>query len=172
MPRAKGMASGEARSMLADPRHEPFDVTALVRGASRDELSVLWQRHTRHPPPAGLSRRLLEFAAAWQLQAERYGGLSSATQRQLKRAIAELAGASGQASARAASRRRSARPRPAPGTRLIREWGGRTHVVDVTETGVTYNGQPYRSLSEVARAITGARWSGPRFFGLDRTAQG
>lgn len=172
MPRTKGMASGKVPALLVDSRPESLDVTALVRSASREELSVLWQRHTRHPPPAGLSRRLLEFAAAWQLQAERDGGLSPATRRRLKRAISELASSSGQASTQAPSRRTSARPRPAPGTRLIREWGGRTHVVDVQEVGVTYNGQPYRSLSEVARTITGARWSGPRFFGLDKAAQG
>lgn len=53
-----------------------------------------------------------------------------------------------------------------PGTRLVREWNGSTHVVEVTERGFVWNGQAYRSLSAVARAITGARWSGPRFFGL------
>ena len=54
----------------------------------------------------------------------------------------------------------------APGSRLVREWNGRTYTVDVLETGYLCDGQDYRSLSEVARAITGARWSGPRFFGL------
>jgi hypothetical protein len=53
-----------------------------------------------------------------------------------------------------------------PGTRLIREWHGQTHLVDVLEKGMLYQGRTYRSLSEVARVITGARWSGPRFFGL------
>lgn len=53
-----------------------------------------------------------------------------------------------------------------PGARLIRDWNGTTHVVDVTETGYLYGGVTYRSLSVIARTITGARWSGPRFFGL------
>jgi len=54
----------------------------------------------------------------------------------------------------------------APGGRLLREWNGVTHVVEVSETGYRWNGTTHRSLSAVARAITGARWSGPRFFGL------
>ncbi len=53
-----------------------------------------------------------------------------------------------------------------PGTRLVREWHGRPYTVEVLESGFLCDGQRYRSLSEVARAITGARWSGPRFFGL------
>jgi hypothetical protein len=61
-------------------------------------------------------------------------------------------------------------PKPAlkllSGARLIREWNGSTHTVDVTESGYRWNGEHYRSLSAIARAITGTRWSGPRFFGL------
>ncbi|WP_283054676.1 DUF2924 domain-containing protein [Thetidibacter halocola] len=57
-----------------------------------------------------------------------------------------------------------------PGGRLIREWNGVTHVVDIVEGGFLWNGQRHASLSPIARAITGARWSGPRFFGLKRTA--
>ncbi|NJN06321.1 MAG: DUF2924 domain-containing protein, partial [Rhodobacteraceae bacterium] len=56
-----------------------------------------------------------------------------------------------------------------PGGRLIREWNGVTHAVDVVEGGFLWKGQRYTSLSPIARAITGARWSGPRFFGLKRT---
>ena len=74
------------------------------------------------------------------------------------------------ASRTAATRQRCAppasKPHLAPGTRLLREWNGRTHQVDVTDDGFVWNGETYRSLSAVARAITGARWSGPRFFGL------
>ena len=53
-----------------------------------------------------------------------------------------------------------------PGTRLVREWNGRTHVVDVSEDGFVFDGKTYRSLSAIAKRITGAHWSGPRFFGL------
>ena len=59
-------------------------------------------------------------------------------------------------------------PEAQPGARLIRDWNGSTHTVDVVEDGFVWNGERYRSLSAIARAITGARWSGPRFFGLDR----
>jgi hypothetical protein len=58
------------------------------------------------------------------------------------------------------------RQTPAPGARLLREWNGRRHVVDVIERGFVYEGVSYRSLSAIARRITGAHWSGPRFFGL------
>jgi len=54
-----------------------------------------------------------------------------------------------------------------PGARLIREWNGSSHIVEVVEDGFLWNGKRYRSLSAIARAITGTRWSGPRFFGLD-----
>jgi hypothetical protein len=53
-----------------------------------------------------------------------------------------------------------------PGTRLMREWNGRMHLVDVTDNGFVFDGKTYRSLSAIARRITGAHWSGPRFFGL------
>ena len=58
------------------------------------------------------------------------------------------------------------RPPPAPGTRLMREWNGRMHVVDITDQGVLFDGKLYRSLTAVAKRITGTHWSGPRFFGL------
>ena len=60
-----------------------------------------------------------------------------------------------------------ARPRLAPGTRLIRDWHGRTHTIDVLDGGFRYEEATYKSLSEIARLITGARWSGPRFFGVE-----
>lgn len=61
-------------------------------------------------------------------------------------------------------------PRFKPGTRLIREWQGKTFEVTVMDRGYAYRGNRYESLSEIAREITGARWSGPRFFGLKKTA--
>ena len=61
---------------------------------------------------------------------------------------------------------RTAAPVLQPGTRLVREWNGTTHIVEVIEGGYVWNGDRLRSLSAIARSITGARWSGPRFFGL------
>ena len=69
-------------------------------------------------------------------------------------------------SSRLTSVTRKARTALAPGSRLVREWQGRPHTIEVLEDGFLYVGRRYRSLSEIARAITGARWSGPRFFGL------
>lgn len=95
---------------------------------------------------------------AYQLQAQALGGLKPDVLRKLKR----------QAAARDTNSidRNIASAKLASGTQLIREWNGRNHTVQVTATGLLWNGSTYRSLSAVAKAITGAKWSGPRFFGL------
>jgi Protein of unknown function (DUF2924) len=106
------------------------------------ELRGEWRRLHRMPPPMRLSRDLLVRGITYKLQERAYGGLSTATARKLEQAGADSLS------------RGSVTPAPPislrPGTRLVREW----------------RGQRYRSLSLVARKITGARWSGPRFFGL------
>lgn len=94
---------------------------------------------------------------AFELQSRRKGGLPRAV------AAAIEKGAGGKP--------RRVSPRLKPGGRLVREWNGTTHVVDVTEDGFNWNGRSYRSLSAIARAITGAHWSGPRFFGLSGGAR-
>jgi hypothetical protein len=103
---------------------------------------------------------------AFELQARAHGGLPAAAVRKLERLAAEQGAASGRSdgSSKAASREGSAKLKP--GGRLLREWGGVTHVVDVVEGGIFWRGERHRSLSAIARAITGAHWSGPRFFGL------
>jgi len=121
---------------------------------SPDELRKEWRRLYRSQPPR-LSRDLLVRALAYRIQALRYGGLSKATRRKLT-SLED----SGEKSAKDPAQRLRA------GTRLIREWNGRTYSVMVEENGFNYAGRNYRSLSAIARAITGARWSGPRFFGL------
>ena len=112
------------------------------------------------PEHRGLSRRLLEYAAAYQIQARAFRGLPPAVRRRLQRIAA-----AGDSRVTAPARGGAA-PALAPGSRLISEWRGRTHTVDVLDSGFRCDGKQYRSLSEIARAITGARWSGPRFFGL------
>lgn len=106
------------------------------------------------PPsvPPDLLRRLL----AQRLQERRYGALSSLVSRELVRV------ASGD------PRATCARPsvKLTPGTRLVREWNGRTVSVEVLDDGFAYAGRTWRSLSEIAKHVTGAHWSGPRFFGL------
>jgi hypothetical protein len=107
-----------------------------------------------------LSRDLLTRGISYKLQERAYGGLSKAAARKLEQAAA------GPAS------RGAAKPTPSvslrPGTRLLREWHGVTHTALIHADGIEWRGQRYSSLSVVARKITGARWSGPRFFGLRR----
>lgn len=110
------------------------------------------------PAPKVFRCKLLVRAIAYQMQAKAYGGLSSQTKRRL-RTIADNAG-SGNGSATPPVARIK------PGTRLVRDWNGATHIVDVVEDGYVWNGERYRSLSVIARKITGTRWSGPRFFGV------
>src|SRR5260370_16161070 len=123
-------------------------------------LQAVWTGIFGALPPKGLSRRLLEHAAAYDLQAKALGGLKPAVRRKLLQ--------SGRIRPSPVDRSpRRHRPGPlSPGSRLVREWRGRSHTVEVVDRGVLYAGRRYRSLSEVARTITGARWSGPRFFGL------
>ena len=127
---------------------------------SRADLIERWIEAYGVAPPKGLSLRLLTLAAGYNDQVKAFGGLPQETQKRLG-ALAKPATAK-----TAKEARQAARPKAVPGTRLMRTWRGKTHVVDVVETGVLYDGQTFGSLSEVARHITGARWSGPRFFGL------
>jgi len=128
--------------------------TALVRleRVSRDHLTELWAEYFGAAPPSRTSRALMLRAVAYKMQERELGGLSAATRRLLSEEGGRVV------------QRRAIRP----GTVLIREWHGIAHQVTVGEEGVLYRGARYRSLSEVARLITGTRWSGPRFFGLKR----
>lgn len=127
---------------------------------SRHDLVEAWIKTYERSPPKGLSTRLLIYAYHYNCQVKEYGGLKKSTLRQLRQNLP------------AASRptnfdvRTPVIVKPATGTRLVREWRGRTHMVDIEESSFVYRGKSYRSLSAIARAITGARWSGPRFFGL------
>ena len=129
-----------------------IDVSQLASWP-RCDLVALWPQVMDRPVPARASRSLLVRVLAWQVQAARHGGLSNRAQRQLE----GLAASSPQA---------RPTPRLSDGTRLVREWNGRTHIVDVCNSDIVYRGERFASLSAVARHITGARWSGPRFFGL------
>ncbi|WP_421849190.1 DUF2924 domain-containing protein [Novosphingobium sp.] len=114
------------------------------------ELRERWERLTGGPAP-NVSPRLLRMALAWELQAKVHGGLSRRTQQRLAQTW------------QAKTTTREVQP----GMRLVREWNGNVHIVQVGEDGVIrWSGKAWNSLSEVARAITGTRWSGPAFFGL------
>ena len=124
-----------------------------------DELRAEWRRLYRVHPPQRVARGLLLLAIAWKIQEQAYGGLGKAT----KRRLADLANNMEQDGD--LSRSRVARLRP--GAKLIREWQGTINKIVVLEDGFEWNGAPWRSLSAIAREITGSRWSGPRFFGLN-----
>jgi hypothetical protein len=128
---------------------------------STHELRFAWRQLHRVAPPQGLSRDLLMRALAHQLQEQSHSG----TGRTLRRRLQTLTGG---------YEKRGASFDPAvvlkTGTTLVRQWRGHTHAVRVRDDGFEYEGQPYRSLSVIAKRITGAHWSGPRFFGLTRPA--
>ncbi len=121
-------------------------------------LRAEWRRLYRSHPPLHIRRDLLVLAIAWKLQERVYGGLTAAQKRKLAD-IAEELRKNGNLPAGPAIRLK-------PGLRLVREWRGETHTVLVLEDGFEWNGERRRSLSTIAREITGTQWSGPRFFGL------
>lgn len=144
------------------PEETAYQVRA-VSDLSRERLVEQWIKAYGRTPPRGISRRLLERSVAYHLQLAAVGGMPV----DLRRKLARLTGGgSAQKVKKGGTARRTSAPRLSPGTRLVREWNGRSHSVEVTESGFLWNGKRWRSLSAVARAITGARWSGPRFFGL------
>jgi hypothetical protein len=124
-----------------------------------DELRARWKAMFGNAPSRDISRSFLTRAIAYRLQEKAFGGLKPSTQRML----AEFAydGANGSAAARSRILR--------PGAVLVREWRGISHQVSVLEKAFSFRGKRYRSLSEVAREITGTQWSGPLFFGLKRS---
>jgi len=134
---------------------------AVLVDRSTHELRLAWRQLYCTGPPRGLSRDLLIRALANQLQERTHGGASRALRRRLQTLTGEFERGSG-----------SFDPGllPKTGTTLVRQWRGRTHKVLVGEDGFEYEGQRYRSLSVIAERITGAHWSGPRFFGLTKRA--
>src|SRR5204863_7820093 len=122
------------------------------------QLRETWCRLYKMAAPRRLSRELLMRAVAYRLQELASGGLRPELQRQLHQIASEL-----QQTGRVTIR---PRPRLRPGTRLLREWQGRSHEVLVLNDGFSWQATHYRSLSAIARKITGTAWSGPLFFGL------
>lgn len=121
-----------------------------IEAMTTDDLKAEWSRMYKSPPPA-ISRGLLALALGYQLQCKAMGKMSASTRVVLR--SSEAAGG---------------RSAPVPnGARLLRSWNGQTYIVETGEDGtIRWNNREWRSLSEVARAITGTRWSGPAFFGL------
>jgi hypothetical protein len=139
------------------------DLAAKLKALPGQDTGTLrqeWRRLYRSHPPARITRDLLMLAIAWKLQANVHRGLTTAQRQKLAniaRDIRENGDLSG-----------STTMRLKPGARLLREWRGETHTVLVLANGFEWNGRHHRSLSAIARAITGTPWSGPRFFGLKK----
>ena len=125
---------------------------AALEDLSSSELREHWRRLMGEVAPR-VSPKLLRHALAWELQARALGGLP----RKVQQALDQFAGA------------RTRTAAAGPGTRLVREWQGQVHVVTIGEDQVIrWEGRTFRSLSQVAKAITGTHWSGPAFFGLKK----
>ncbi len=132
---------------------------AALKTTSTPELKRQWRDlFGTEPPP--FNRRYLESRLAYRIQELAYGGLKPETLKRLQALGEQLDGGN------IATRRIRADVRPIAGTRLIREWQGVEHLVTVTADGFEWQGRPFKSLSAIARAITGTRWNGWVFFGL------
>ncbi len=118
----------------------------------RAALVAAWSKVIDGPVPKNLSQPLMRLILAFEVQARRMGGLPKGFAKDLSQDLRSARGPL-----------RAALP---AGGKLLREWNGVTHEVIVTEAGYEWRGESYRSLSAIARAVTGARWSGPRFFGV------
>ena len=137
-----------------------LDELTSLSTLDRKELVEKWQSFYGTEPPRGSQNKFLLHAIAHRMQEKALGGLKPATRRFLEKA-AQDNDTSKQQILPAVSIK--------PGTRLLREWHGITYEVIILESSILCNGKSYRSLSEVARAITGARWSGPLFFGFKKS---
>jgi hypothetical protein len=143
-------------------------MASLDTGAIEDDIGRLraldlaglrreWRR-LYHSEPPRISRDLLVLGLGYRLQEIAQGGLSKTSRRKLQ-TMAKALQTTGRVGATPSLSLK-------PGARLVREWGGRTHTATITEDGFEYAGENYPSLTKIAQKITGAHWSGPRFFGL------
>jgi len=123
---------------------------------SRDDLVQHWQQYHGCLPPKGVKRQLLERAFLHHQQERRYGKLKPAIRKQLLNLVS---------TGLKAPIKPVSKPTLTSGNRLVRDWQGKTYIVDVLEDGFRWQEQTYKSLSAIATEITGTRWSGPRFFG-------
>ena len=139
---------------------------ATLKTMSVNELKEEWERLFASGAPNN-SRSYLEIRIAYRIQELTYGGLSKKSRQMLKALSAEMHGKRLGGTPKMLDDRK-----PIPGTRLIREWQGVTHVVTVQPDGFDYDGQRYKSLSKVANTITGKHWNGFAFFGLGRARKG
>src|SRR5216684_4411947 len=143
------------------------DEIAHLRDLDLPGLRARWRSAFRRKAPDRLPRHLLYRMIAYRLQAERLGDLDLEIQRFLDR----VAAGTRNGDELQADRDHPTRHGLQPGTILVREWDGKSQRVMVLDEGFAWNGTTYRSLTEIAHAMTGTRWSGPRFFGLRNRAE-
>jgi len=137
------------------------DATERITGLenmNKAALGNVWCELFGRTAPRRLRRELMVRILAYRIQEQAFGALQPSTRQRLCQWARSIENGSTRAVAEAPDMR--------PGTRLVREWRGQVHVVEAAEQGYEYKGERYMSLSEIARQITGARWSGPLFFGL------
>jgi len=126
-----------------------------IDNMKRDALITLWKELFSEPVPWRASQSFMRHVLAFEVQCRQNTGLPTGFIKRLqKQAVGDQS--------------KRSKLEPKPGGRLLREWNGITHVVDIADGHYVWKEQQYRSLSAIARAITGAHWSGPRFFGLSR----
>ena len=129
-------------------KHE--QAIACIEHLDRTGCLQRWREAFGRPPPKYLSPQFMKQVLIWELQNKYLGALSAKTERRLKQIVSG----------------KTPPTRAKPGSHLVREWNGRTYQVEVVDGSYVMDGKTWRSLSSIARHITGARWSGPRFFGV------
>jgi hypothetical protein len=145
------------------PRRKEFEAEIRrLPDLSLDDLRARWKALFGHPAPLSLRRRFLARAVAYQMQVEAYGGLSASIQKRLQGIAAGMR----QGNLDVAGIARTI------GAQMLRQWKDQTHTVTALSDGFEWNGKTYKSLSAVARKITGTNWNGYVFFGIKRPAPG
>jgi hypothetical protein len=155
-----GRLEGQARSVFED-----MPMETLYDTFDRERCLALWKKQFGHGPPKHASVEFMKKVFLQEAQVRTFGGHSRAVRHVLKECLKEPRNRKAQLGTKSI-------PSPAalrPGTHLIREWNGRIYKVEITTDGFQMDGKDYRSLTAIARKITGAAWSGPRFFGLAKT---
>jgi hypothetical protein len=133
---------------------------------SRAELRDLWAHELGERPPASFGRDILALGIAYAMQEQLQGGLTRPVAKELDRLLDRMF-----REGMADTPQVPATQLPRSGTVLVREWQGTTHHVTIVGDGFIWNGHKHRSLSNIARAITGTTWNGPRFFGMREVRQ-
>jgi hypothetical protein len=164
--RAQKPARSERGCLPQEPRPtSPLPQLAALKAASTRDLLQRWRELFGVEPPA-LNRAYLQSRLAFRVQELLYGGLKPETVTRLEALGEQIDGG------KRGVRRTRTDDRPIAGTRLVRQYQGIEHCVMVSADGYQWQGRPYKSLSAIARAITGTRWNGPVFFGIRRSGAG